>query len=236
MIEHEAGRRRADLSSPTAIGSRYAERGRLVYQDEDGLLDLPSPRLPGRHQFANAGTAIAALRRAGLAPPAAAIEAGPRQRRLAGAPAAADRRRARRSAPAPAPSSGSTAATIPAPALVIAEAMADLEERAPRPLFLISGMLNTKDPVGFFRPFAGLVRARLHGAGARSSNAGRDPGELARGGASAGLAAEPRRRRRSRARRASPRDRVLAAPPRILICGSLYLAGTVLAENGTPPR
>ena len=44
----------------------HAERGRLVYQDEDGLLDLPRPRLAGRHQFTNAGTAIAALRAAGL--------------------------------------------------------------------------------------------------------------------------------------------------------------------------
>src|SRR5215475_7521093 len=46
------------------------ERGRLVYQDHGGLLDLPAPRLFGRHQFANAGTAIAALRAAGLTVPA----------------------------------------------------------------------------------------------------------------------------------------------------------------------
>ncbi len=52
------------------------ERGRLVYQDGDGLLDLPAPKLFGRHQFDNAGTAIAALRAAKLDLPARAFEDG----------------------------------------------------------------------------------------------------------------------------------------------------------------
>ena len=38
------------------------ERGRLVYQDDRGLMDLAAPRLFGRHQFDNAGLAIATLR------------------------------------------------------------------------------------------------------------------------------------------------------------------------------
>jgi dihydrofolate synthase/folylpolyglutamate synthase len=55
----------------------HEEQGRLVYQDEDGLLDLPLPRLPGRHQHVNAGAAIAALRAAGFGRlPASAYEAG----------------------------------------------------------------------------------------------------------------------------------------------------------------
>src|SRR5262249_20997943 len=147
--------------SPLFVANRdwvaYPERGRLVYQDEEGLLDLPSPRLVGRHQYTNAGTAIAALRRAGLHLPVGAIEAGlvnvewpARLQRL---------------------TTGTIVARAPVDAeiwldgghnpgagIVVAEAMADLEERAPRPLYLIAGMLNTKDPVGFFRPFAGLVR------------------------------------------------------------------------------
>ena len=41
---------------------RDQEHGRLVYQDEAGLLDLPAPKLIGRHQIENAGVAIAALR------------------------------------------------------------------------------------------------------------------------------------------------------------------------------
>ena len=64
VIETEAAR----LSAPVLLANRdwiaHSEHGRLVYQDEDGLLDLPSPRLVGRHQFTNAGTAIAALRAA----------------------------------------------------------------------------------------------------------------------------------------------------------------------------
>ena len=52
------------------------ERGRLVYQDQNGLLDLPAPRLFGRHQIENAGTAIAALRAAGVKLPTEAFEQG----------------------------------------------------------------------------------------------------------------------------------------------------------------
>jgi len=57
-------------ATPIRVGAQdfsvHEESGRLVYQDEDALLDLPRPRLPGRHQFTNAGTAIAALRAAGF--------------------------------------------------------------------------------------------------------------------------------------------------------------------------
>ena len=52
------------------------ERGRLVYQDQNGLFDLPAPRLFGRHQIDNAGTAIAALRAAGFKLPVPAYERG----------------------------------------------------------------------------------------------------------------------------------------------------------------
>ncbi len=68
-------------ASPIQVGNQdfsvHAERGRLVYQDETDLFDLPKPRLNGRHQFTNAGTAIAALRAAGFGDiGTAAIEAG----------------------------------------------------------------------------------------------------------------------------------------------------------------
>ena len=233
VIEAEAAR----LHAPIAVGNRdwvaHPERGGLVYQDEDGLLDLPSPKLPGRHQFGNAGVAIAALRKGGIKLPTTAIAAG-----LANVewPARLQRLTA-----------GSLVERAPAEAeiwldgghnpgagLVIAEAMADLEERAARPLYLISGMLTTKDPIGFFKPFAGLVR-KVFTVPVPSSDAGRDPAELADAALAAGLPAEPAR---SVARAL---DRIAGElqgplPPRILIVGSLYLAGTVLAENGTPPR
>ena len=73
-------RKGAELGAPLHVmGEEWIaneERGRLVYQDQDGLLDLPAPRLFGRHQFANAGTAIAALRVADLKLSARAFEQG----------------------------------------------------------------------------------------------------------------------------------------------------------------
>jgi dihydrofolate synthase/folylpolyglutamate synthase len=230
-IEREATRVRADLFEANRDWQAYPERGRLIYQDDDGLLDLPPPRLPGRHQFTNAGTAVAALRRAGLRLPRAAFEAGlmtvewpARLQSL---------------------SSGTLSARLPraeiwldgghnpAAGQVIAEAMADLEERAPKPLVLISGMLNTKEPVGFFRPFAGLARA-VYTVPVPGAPASRSAEDLAAAATAAGLTAEVA------ADVPSALDRIAAEgiipPPRVLICGSLYLAGAVLAANGTPPR
>ena len=64
MIERQAAKLGAPLKIAGEDWTATEERGRLVYQDDDGLLDLPAPRLSGRHQFENAGTAIAALRAA----------------------------------------------------------------------------------------------------------------------------------------------------------------------------
>ena len=113
--------------------------------------------------------------------------------------------------------------------------MADLEERAPRPLYLIAGMLATKDPVGFFKPFSGLVR-RVYTVPVPSSiSVGRDPAELAAAAISAGNSSPSRPPVSPTPSNALP-PTSRPWPPRILICGSLYLAGAVLAENGTPPR
>jgi dihydrofolate synthase / folylpolyglutamate synthase len=232
VIEANAAR----LAAPLYAGNRdwvaYPERGRLVFQDEDGLLDLPSPRLPGRHQFGNAGIAIAAIRRGRLPVPVSAIEAGlvtvdwpARLQRLT---SGALVKRAR-----PDAELWLDGGHNPGAGLVIAEAMADLEERAPRPLYLVSGMLTTKDPVGFFRPFAGLVR-KVFTVPVPSSTAGRDPGELAEMARAAGLLAEPVADVPAALDQIAADPQVLGAP-RILIVGSLYLAGTVLATNGTPP-
>ncbi|HET7714545.1 MAG TPA: folylpolyglutamate synthase/dihydrofolate synthase family protein [Bauldia sp.] len=233
VIEDVAARHGAPLFVANRDWVAFAERGRLVYQDDDGLLDLPSPKLAGRHQFTNAGTAIATLRRAGMGLPSEAIEAGlvnvdwpARLQRLtagtlvAGAPANAE--------------IWLDGGHNPGAGVVIAEAMADLEERSPRPLHLITGMLNTKDPVGFFRPFAGLVR-RVHAVPVPHSPAARDPVELASIAADVGL---PTAVAGSVAEAIDAIGSEVNAlgPPRILICGSLYLAGAVLAENGTPPE
>lgn len=232
VIETEAAARRAELFLANRDWVAYRERGRLVYQDEDGLLDLPSPKLVGRHQYTNAGTAIATLRRARLGLSVDAIEGGlanvewpARLQRLAPGPLAA---RAPRDAEL-----WLDGGHNPGAGVVIAEAMADLEERAPRPLVLVTGMLNTKDPAGFFAPFAGLAR-KVFTVPVPSSAAGRDPGELAAIATAAGLAAEPMADVGAALARIGA-ETTGPVGPRILICGSLYLAGTVLAENGTPP-
>ena len=232
VIEAEAAR----LGAPVSLANRdwiaYAEHGRLVYQDEGGLLDLPAPRLVGRHQFTNAGVAIAALRQVDPAIPTQAIEAGltgvewpARMQRLTSGRLVARTR-------------GDAEIWLdgghnPAAGQAIAEAVADLEERVPRPFFMICGMLNTKDPVGFFQPFAGLAR-QAYTVPVPSSAAGRDPGELAEAARSAGIEAMPVADVESALDLISA-ETGLPMPPRILICGSLYLAGSVLDLNGTPP-
>ncbi len=229
-IEREGARKRADLFIANRDWVAHPEGGRLVYQDEDGLIDLPAPRLPGRHQYANAGTAVAALRRAGLKLPVAAYETGlatvewpARLQSLSGGSIAAR---------LPEAEIWLDGGHNPAAGHVIAEAMADLEERAPKPLVLVTGMLNTKDPIGFFRPFAGLAR-RVYTVPVPGAPASRTAVELAEAATAAGLTAEPARD--VDAALEAIRGRQFEAPPRVLICGSLYLAGTVLSENGTPP-
>lgn len=233
VIEGVAARLGAPVFAANRDWVAHAERGRLVYQDEDGLLDLPSPRLIGRHQYANAGTAIATLRRAGVALRQAALEAG-----LANVnwPARLQRLTAGRLVQKAAPDAEIwlDGGHNPGAGIVISEAMADLEERVARPLYMIAGMLATKDPVGFFRPFAGLAR-KVFTVPIPGSMPGRDPVELAAAATAAGLMAQA----------VSGVEAAFAAvadepagtlAPRILICGSLYLAGLVLDANGTPPE
>ena len=115
----------------------------------------------------------------------------------------------------------------------IAAALADLEERVSRPLVLVVGMLATKDGEGFLRNFSGLARrvitVPIHQDKALPAAA---LAEIAR--------RMPAFRRSpatmSKARLRSPRKLELAPAPRVLITGSLYLAGEVLAANGTPPE
>lgn len=232
VLERAAAR----LAAPLRMGGQDwtvgEEHGRMVFQDEEGLVDLPRPRLIGRHQIINAGTAVAALRTAGLWD-AASAEAGlqavewpARMQRLTGG--------GRLAALAP------QGAEIwldgghnPGAGEAISAVMADLEERLPRPLFLIAGMLTTKDPVGFFRPFAGLAR-HVFTVPVDHSEAGRDPAELAALARVAGLSAEPAGSVRTALRALQEAWRFEPAP-RILICGSLYLAGDVLEQNGTLP-
>jgi dihydrofolate synthase / folylpolyglutamate synthase len=230
VIERQAARLNAPLSIAGENWTATEERGRLVYQDDDGLLDLPAPRLYGRHQFANAGTAIATLRVSGLKLPAAAFESGmlrvdwpARMQRL---------------------SQGRLAPLLPAESELwldgghnadggraIAAALADLEERVSRPLILIVGMLSTKDAEGFLRNFTGLARrvitVPIHQDKALPAAVLAD---IARG---IGIPALARDDVESALGTIGKLE--LAPAPRVLITGSLYLAGEVLGANGTLP-
>jgi dihydrofolate synthase/folylpolyglutamate synthase len=121
----------------------------------------------------------------------------------------------------------------PAAGVVIAHFLADLDERAPMPVFIVSGMLNTKDPKGYFEAFEGLVE-RVFTVPIMSSDAGIDPRELAEIVNSAGLPASSCLSVGD-ALNAISGLLVDGEPARILICGSLYLVGDVLRSNGTPP-
>jgi dihydrofolate synthase/folylpolyglutamate synthase len=230
VIERQAARVKAPLAIAGEDWTATEERGRLVYQDSDGLLDLPAPKLYGRHQFENAGAAIAALRASGLKLPAAALEAGmtridwpARMQRLA---------------------QGRLAALLPPESELwldgghnadggraIAAALADLEERVSRPLVLIVGMLSSKDSEGFLRNFSGLARrviaVPIHQDKAVPAQALAD---IAQG---VGIPALAREDIKSALGVAGTLD--LAPAPRVLITGSLYLAGEILAANGTLP-
>ena len=158
VIERQAARVKARIRIAGEDWMATEERGRLVYQDDAGLLDLPAPKLFGRHQFENAGVAIAALRAvSGLKLAAAAFETG-----IAKADWPARMQRL---------SHGALAARVPAGGELwldgghnadggraIASALADLEERVSRPLVLVVGMLSSKDSGGFLSNFTGLAR------------------------------------------------------------------------------
>jgi dihydrofolate synthase / folylpolyglutamate synthase len=229
VIEREAFR----VGAPLIVGGRdftmHEENGRLVFQDGVGLLDLPQPRLPGRHQHVNAASALAALR---------VIEPGLGARELerglsnADWPARLQRLR-----------SGRLVELAPDRAEIwldgghneeggraLAQAMADFEEQASRPLALICGTLNTKDTAGFLRHFKGLAQETL-AVPIVGEHAGRPAEEVAGFAQSVGLNAAACQSVEAALRFLAARDWIV--PPRILIAGSLYLAGLVLEANGT---
>ncbi len=209
------------------------EHGRMVYEDGSGLLDLPLPRLAGRHQIENAGVAIAALRHAGRGwGQDAAVEKGlssvewpARLQRLHKGPLV-------EAAPRGAEIWLDGGHNVHG-AEAVSRAMADMEEHGERPLYLVCGMLANKDALGFLRAFNGLARhvvtvsipgeAGSLGAGALYDVARR-----------AGLDAAPAEDLDDAMLQVTAWSRLddSDVPPRILICGSLYLAGKVLAENG----
>jgi dihydrofolate synthase / folylpolyglutamate synthase len=232
VIERQAARLGAPLKVAGEDWTATEERGRLVYQDEAGLLDLPAPRLYGRHQFENAGLAIAALRTIKqFRIPPAAYDAGIGKAEWPARLHRLGHGRLVQLAPV-----GSElwldGGHNPDGGRAIAAALADLEERVSRPLVLIVGMLGSKDCVGFLRNFAGLAR-RMIAVPVPGAEKGLSAEAVADAARAIGLSATSRDNLSEALDAARKLD--LDPPPRILITGSLYLAGDALRENGTLP-
>jgi dihydrofolate synthase / folylpolyglutamate synthase len=232
VIEAQASRLRAPLFAAGQQWHVGVERGRLVYQDDRGLMDLAAPKLFGRHQFDNAGLAVATLR----AIDAFRISAGAFEAGIVNAEWPARMQRL---------ASGALVDLAPVGSdvwldgghnaeggRVAAAALGDLEERVSRPLVIIAGMMANKDASGFLANFAGLTRHIIAVPIPDQDNA-MPPDRLADAVRQLGMRVEI-------AASVEAALRALASlayevPPRILITGSLYLAGHVLAANGTPP-
>jgi dihydrofolate synthase / folylpolyglutamate synthase len=231
VIEQHARRLHAPLYSAGQEWHVSVERGRLVYQDERGLMDLAAPKLFGRHQFDNAGLAIATLRAQSLFKiDQAAFEAGivsadwPARMQRLGSGALVDQ--------APHGSEiwldgGHNAEG----GRVAAAAVGDLEERVSRPLVVIVGMMANKDASAFLANFAGLTR-HIMAVQIPDREGAMPPDRLADAARAIGMRVETAAG--VEAALCSLARLAYEVPPRILITGSLYLAGHVLAANGTP--
>jgi dihydrofolate synthase/folylpolyglutamate synthase len=233
--------RRVIVARAEALGAPYLvhgqdfaaheEHGRLVYQDTEGLLDLPLPALAGRHQIDNAAIAIAAaraLRPLGITE--SSIEDGLRDARW---PARLQRLTrgplvARAVAARPGTELWLDGGHNPHAARALAQAMAERGADGAVPLHLICGMLETKDATGFFRAFTGLAKG-VTTVPITGAPAAVPAPKLAGLAAGAGIIT------RAADSIGDALDTILAEEQgraRVLICGSLYLAGDVLRENG----
>lgn len=220
VIEARAARLGAPLLVHGQHWRAWEERGRLVFQDENGLLDLPLPNLPGPHQIDNAGAALAALRHLGA--DEAACEA---------AVTSADwpaRMQRLKSGPLVDAARGCElwldGGHNPAGGQAVAATLAAMPRK---PTHLIVGMLNTKDIAGYMRPIAAeatsLTAVSIPNEVNTLSAADTQAAALA-----AGIKAETAASVLEAVTSIASRD----DNARILICGSLYLAGAILRENG----
>ena len=232
VLDAEANKTRADAKFWGADFRAYEQHGRLVFEDDGHLLDLPLPALIGDHQVMNAGTAIAIARHMQL--PEKAIEKGllnvswPARMQNLTTGALADM---------VAKSGGELwldGGHNPHAARAVASAVASLEAKSPRPLILVTGILANKDIGGFLDAFEGLASAVI-GVDI-PDHASLAPETLIEIAQSRGMSGQVAGNLIDAVQRAittgetlsQPNANAPMTPPRILICGSLYLAGEVL--------
>ncbi len=195
----------------------FTQNGRLIYQDVGGLWDLPMPNLLGSHQVDNAGLALATLRALGADD--GAMDAAVSQAEWA---ARMQRLKAGPLVDAAGGELWLDGGHNPAAGEMLAQTLKALPHK---PLVMIVGMLNTKDVSGYFAPLSTLnpevFTVSIEGEAATLS------------------AEETAEYARSKGMNATPKESVMSAiqaienpqSKRILICGSLYLAGRILREN-----
>ncbi|MEO1564186.1 MAG: folylpolyglutamate synthase/dihydrofolate synthase family protein [Pseudomonadota bacterium] len=198
----------------------WEEQGRLVFQDEYGLVEVPLPRLAGAHQLQNAGMAIAALRLLGA--PEVALSGATENVQW---PARLQRLK---TGPLVDAAQGSElwldGGHNPSAGTALADYLRSLPEA---PTVLITGMLNTKDAIGYLTPLAEVASHAFTVAipGEKASLSADDLAGIATG---IGMESEA-----SKTVEDAIRKITRAIPgARIVICGSLYLAGHILRENG----
>ncbi len=219
VIEYTAARLGAPLMVHGQHWHVHTENGRLVYQDETGLRDLSMPNLLGAHQIENAGAALAVLRHLQMGDDAyeAAVtkaEWPARMQRLKTGPLVEQ---------APQAELWLDGGHNAAAGIALADVLASLPER---PTHMICGMLNTKDITGYLAPLAqkadSLTAVSIPG---EQNTLSAD--ETATAAAKVNLAA-------TTADSVAEALAVITAQTpdaRVLICGSLYLAGNILREN-----
>jgi len=227
VIETEA----AHLNAPLALMGRdfdaFEQGGRLVFQGEDRLLDLPPPSLPGPHQFENAGLAVAAILalkdpridEAAIAEGVASAVWPARLQRLSRGPYG-EKAAARGS------DLWLDGTHNPHGARALAQALQAMVARDGRPLALVLGMLGNKDAAGVLEALKSLEPTVF--TVPSPSEAGASPEDLAAAATAAGLTATAC----DSVMEGFDRALALDGPaPHVVICGSLYLAGEVLAAS-----
>jgi dihydrofolate synthase/folylpolyglutamate synthase len=226
MIEREADDRMAPMFLMGRDFDAWEERGRLMVQMPDRLLDLPAPSLFGGYQFENAGLAVAAaltfdrsLSEDDLADGVSSAVWPARFQRLTKGPLAA-------LAKARGSDLWLDGGHNPHAGRALAEAAARLVDRDPRPLVLVAGMFARKDSQGFFRPFAEMHPKVF--TTSFDSDMAATAGDLAEAARLAGLNAEPVVDVTEGVRKALDGS---GPAPHVLICGGLHFAGEVLAMS-----
>ncbi len=219
VIEARAERVGAPLIAQGQHWHVFPERGRLVFQDDNGLLDLPQPNLPGAHQIDNAGAALAALRYLGMGDEAfeGAMTSAywpARMQKLASGPVVDA---------APQAEIWLDGGHNAAAGQALGAHLAGLPQR---PTHAICGMLNTKDVLGYLTPLAPHIESLT--AVSIPGEANTVPAEVtATAARDAGMQADVAASTLAAAQQIADR----APHARILICGSLYLAGHILREH-----